>query len=91
MGRVGATNVVVLEVGAIAGRAGLGMGALVETKSEVVVAELGRVTERLKRDTIADRSKLLSALLSIRTANKNVDMLNLLSIFVFSNNRKYEF
>ena len=50
-----------------------------------------RVTERLKRDTIADRSRLLSALLSIRTANKNVDMLNLLSIFVFSNNRKYEF
>ena len=41
MGRVGATNVVVLEFGAIAGRAGLGMGALVETKSEVVVAELG--------------------------------------------------
>ena len=41
MGGVGATNVVVLEVGAIAGRAGLGMGALVETRSEVVVAELG--------------------------------------------------
>ena len=41
MRRVGATNVVVVEVGAVAGRAGLGMGALVETRSEVVVAELG--------------------------------------------------
>ena len=37
MGRVGATNVVVLEVAAIAGRAGLGMGALVETRSDVCV------------------------------------------------------
>ena len=41
MRRVGATNVVVMELGEVAGRAGLGMGALVETRSEVVVAELG--------------------------------------------------
>ena len=38
---VGVTNVVVVDVGAIAGRAGLGMGAIVETRSEVVVAGLG--------------------------------------------------
>ena len=41
MRRVGTTDVVVVEVGAVAGRAGLGLGALVETRSEVVVAELG--------------------------------------------------
>ena len=41
MRRVGATNVVVMELGEVAGRAGLGMGALVETRSEVVVAKLG--------------------------------------------------
>ena len=29
------------EIGKVAGRAGLGMGALVETRSEVVVAKLG--------------------------------------------------
>ena len=39
--RVGAPDVVVMELGEVAGRAGLGMGALVETRSEVVVAELG--------------------------------------------------
>ena len=41
MRRVGTTDVVVVEVRAVAGRAGLGLGALVETRSEVVVAELG--------------------------------------------------
>ena len=41
MRRVGATNVVVMELGEVAGRAGLGMGALVETRSEVVVTEQG--------------------------------------------------
>ena len=39
--RVRAIEVVVMELGEVAGRAGLGMGALVETRSEVVVAELG--------------------------------------------------
>ena len=41
MRRVGTTDVVVVEVRAVTGRAGLGLGALVETRSEVVVAELG--------------------------------------------------
>ena len=41
MRRVGATNMVGMELGEVAGRARLGMGALVETRSEVVVAELG--------------------------------------------------
>ena len=41
MRRVWATNMVVLELGEVAGRAGLGMGAVVETRSDVVVAELG--------------------------------------------------
>ena len=40
MRRVGATNVVIVEIEAVAGRAGLGMGALVEARSEVVLAEL---------------------------------------------------
>ena len=41
MRRVGTADVVVVEVRAVTGRAGLGLGALVETRSEVVVAELG--------------------------------------------------
>ena len=51
MRRVGTPDVV--EVRAVTGRAGLGLGALVETRSEVVVAELG-VDTLVETETVVE-------------------------------------